>query len=87
MPEILSAFTSLWKRSRGSQRVDVESQSKGENAEQDISGGYILEKGWNFSERVELKPKSLATNFSSHIRMQILYRLSSEATCSNISMI
>ena len=53
--DFVGVYVLMEKVKRGSQRVDVESQSKGENAEQDISGGYILEKGWNFSERVGIE--------------------------------
>ena len=53
--DYVGVYVLMEKVKRGSQRVDVESQPKGENAEQDISGGYILEKGWNFSERVGIE--------------------------------
>ena len=53
--DYVGVYVLMEKVKRGSQRVDVESQPKEENAEQDISGGYILEKGWNFSERVGIE--------------------------------
>ena len=85
--DYVGVYVLMEKVKRGSQRVDVESQPKGENAEQDISGAISSRRAGIFLSVLALKLKSSATNFSSHIRMQIPSRLSSEATCSNILMI
>ena len=53
--DYVGVYVLMEKVKRGSQRVDVESQSAPNGGADDLTGGYILEKGWDFSERVGLE--------------------------------
>lgn len=48
-------YVLMEKVKQGPQRVNVDSLSKDATSEPEISGGYLLEKGWNFTEEIGIR--------------------------------
>ena len=53
--DYVGVYVFMEKVKQGGQRVQVESLSKSDTEAEKISGGYLLEKGWNFSEQIGIR--------------------------------
>ncbi len=53
--DYVGVYVFMEKVKRGADRVNVESLSSQATSEPEISGGYLLEKGWNFSEDIGIR--------------------------------
>ncbi len=53
--DYVGVYVFMEKVKQGADRVNVESLSKQASTEPEITGGYLLEKGWNFSEEIGIR--------------------------------
>lgn len=53
--DYVGVYVLMEKVKQGSERVNVSSLSNSTTAEPDTSGGYLLERGWNFSEDIGIR--------------------------------
>ena len=50
--DYVGVYVLMEKVKQGAQRVAVSSLTDSDNEEPDVSGGYLLEKGWDFYQEI-----------------------------------